>query len=198
MSAGGSVTAWIQQLKKGEEAALEKLHARYWRSLVAMARTRLKGTPSRARDEEDVAQDAFWSFYRSLKTGQIPRLDSRDDLLAFLTHIIACRAANQIHHEVGVKKRNAAAVKGESALEELSDAAAPSPLEQALLNDCYEHYLNKLPENHRNFAELWLAGYTHKEIAEHQGCVERTVERKIDRILADWRELAIASMDENG
>jgi RNA polymerase sigma factor (sigma-70 family) len=194
MSSGGSVTAWIQQLKKGEEAALAKLHARYWHSLVALARKRLKGRPSRASDEEDVAQDAFWSFYRSLRAGQVPRLDNRDDLLAVLTHIIACRAINQIHHEAGVKKRSAT-VEGESALEELTDAAAPSPLEQALLNDCYQHYLDSLHENHRGFAELWLAGYTHKEIAEHLGCVERTVKRKIARILIEWRELAAASMD---
>src|SRR5262249_7774159 len=122
MSSGGSVTAWIQQLKKGEEAALAKLHARYWSSLVAIACKRLEGTPRRASDEEDVAQEAFWSFYRSLKAGQVPRLEDRDDLLALLTHIIACRAANQIHHEVGIRKRDAGAVAEESALEELTDA----------------------------------------------------------------------------
>jgi RNA polymerase sigma-70 factor (ECF subfamily) len=192
------VTAWIQQLKKGEEAALAKLHARYWHSLVAIARKRLEGTPRRASDEEDVAQEAFWSFYRSLKAGQVPRLEDRDDLLALLTHIIACRAANQIHHEVGVKKRSAAAAEEESALEELTDAVEPTPLEQAVLNDCYQHYLNSLPENHRDFAELWLAGYTHKEIAEHLGSVERTVRRKIARILTEWRGLGLADMDVNG
>jgi RNA polymerase sigma factor (sigma-70 family) len=197
MSSGGSVTAWIQQLKKGEAAALAKLHARYWCSLVAIARKRLEGTPQRASDEEDVAQEAFWSFYRSLKAGRVPRLDHRDDLLALLTHIIACRAANQIHHEVGVQKRDAGAVEGESVLEELSNAVEPTPLEQAVLNDCYQHYLGRLPENHRDFAELWLAGYTHKEIAERLGFVERTVERKIARILAQWRELGLADVEAN-
>jgi RNA polymerase sigma factor (sigma-70 family) len=198
MLSAGSVTTWIQQLKNGEEAALTRLHARYWRSLVAIARRRLEGTPRRASDEEDVAQEAFWSFYRSLKAGRVPRLVHRDDLLALLTHIIACRAANQIHHELGVKKRDAGAVEGESVLKELSDAAEPSPLEQAVLNDCYQHYLTRLPENHRDFAELWLAGYTHKEIADQLGFVERTVERKIARILTQWRELGLADMEASG
>jgi RNA polymerase sigma factor (sigma-70 family) len=197
MSSGGSVTAWIQQLKNGEEAALAKVHARYWRSLVAIARKRLAGAPRRASDEEDVAQEAFWSFYRSLKAGRVPRVVNRDDLLALLTHIIACRAANQIHHEVGVQKRDAGAVQDASVLEELSDAVDPTPLEQAVLNDCYRHYLTSLSENHRDFAELWLAGYTHKEIAGQLGFVERTVERKIARILAQWREIGLADMDAN-
>jgi DNA-directed RNA polymerase specialized sigma24 family protein len=201
MSPEGSVTVWINQLQAGEETALGKLHNRYWPLLVAVARRRLHGVPGRACDEEDVAQEALWSFCRRLRAGREFRLNSRHDLLALLTHIIACKAVNQIEHEVGVQKRGGGRVQGGSVLELLAGGAAdvggegigansePGPLEQALLNDAYEHYVGGLPEPLRGFAELYLAGSTHKEIAELQGCVERTVERKLALILKRWQEI---------
>jgi RNA polymerase sigma factor (sigma-70 family) len=194
MSSTGSVTAWIGQLKAGEEAALAKLHARYWPFLVGLARNRLKGVPGRATDEEDVAQDAFWSFYRSLKAGQVPRLFNRQHFLALLSHIIACKAVNHIEHERGVQKRGAGKVQGESALDSLVADDRPTPLEQLLLDESYQHFVSCLPEKLRPFAELYLAGCTHKEIAARLGCVERTVERKIPLILERWQQLAGESL----
>ena len=67
----------------------------------------------------------------------------------------------------------------------------PTPLEQALLNDSYHHYVGGLPDHLRDFAELYLAGLTHKEIAARQSCVERTVERKLALILKKWQEMGL-------
>jgi DNA-directed RNA polymerase specialized sigma24 family protein len=206
MSSSGSVTAWLGQLQAGEETALAKLHQRYWPRLVVLARARLKGVPGRAADEEDVAQEAFWSFYRRLRAGRDFQLGSRHDLLALLTHIIACKAVNQIEHEYGVAKRGGGRVVEASALASSAGAggagldwaasAEHTPLEQAILNDCYHRYVGDLPEHLRPFAELYLAGCTHKDIAARMACVERTVERKLALILRRWQEMAAVGVTE--
>jgi DNA-directed RNA polymerase specialized sigma24 family protein len=202
MTSGGSVSAWIDQLKAGDEAALGKLHARYWPVLVGLARRQLHGAPCRAADEEDVAQQAFWDFYQSLKGGRLPQLSHRHHLLALLTHIIACQASNQLKHEFGVQKRGAGRVRGESVLDGPADSGDTprgleqvedpglSPQEIALLHESYQRYVGGLPEKLRPFAELYLASLTHQEIADRLGCTERTVDRKIALILAHWREWA--------
>lgn len=204
----GSVTTWIGQLQAGEEAALGKLHARYWTHLVGLARQQLQDVPSRFADEEDVAQEALWSFVRRVRAGREFRLASRHDLLALLTHIIACKAVNQIEHELGVQKRGGGRVHGGSALDALlsgidGDSRTPAghaeqtPLEQALLHDCYCHFVTGLPDQLRDFAELYLAGCTHKEIAAKLGCAKRTAERKVALVLRKWQEMAAASVNQN-
>ena len=44
MDPEGSVTRWIAQLKDGDRAAAEPLWRAYFHRLVALARTRLRGT----------------------------------------------------------------------------------------------------------------------------------------------------------
>jgi DNA-directed RNA polymerase specialized sigma24 family protein len=202
MSLDGSVTGWIAQLQAGEETALAKLHERYWPALVELARKKLRGVPGRAADEEDVAQEAFWAFYHNVRAGRVPRLASRHDLLALLTHIIACKAVNQIKHEVGTRKRGGG--RDQFTLDSLtgadgSNAGAPTdgartPLDQAILNDLYHHYVSGLRDSLRDFAELYLAGCAQMEIAERMHCSLRTVERKVALILDRWRAMAGESL----
>jgi DNA-directed RNA polymerase specialized sigma24 family protein len=126
-------------------------------------------------------------------------------LLALLTTIIACKAVNQIQHEVGVQKRGGGRVQGESALLCLASGAGPgleavagggrTPQEEAILKDYYRQFVEELPAKLRGFAELYLAGFTQREIAAQLQCGLRTVERKIALLLARWEEMAARSVD---
>ena len=68
--------------------------------------------------------------------------------------------------------------------------------EEAILADCYQHYVSSLSEELRPIAERHLAGLSNLEISEAIGCSKRTVERKMRIILSNWKKTAAASLDE--
>jgi RNA polymerase sigma factor (sigma-70 family) len=208
MDSAGSVSAWIGQLKAGEESALAKLHRRYWPALIGLARKRLGQVALRAADEEDVAQEAFWAFYQTVKSGQLPRLENRHHLLALLSHIIACRAANHINRELGTQKRGSGRVRDEAALQVLFHDSSGrgldqtpdrhgTPLEEVMLQDCYRRFVTDLPVALRAYAEWYLIGVSHAEIAQRLDCSRRTVARKIALVLRKWQEMAACSLAES-
>ena len=184
MNSNGSVEILLEEMHHGHRSALGKLHQRYWPSLVAYARRRLREASSASVDEEDIVQAAFLSFHQAFCEGRIPRLTSRENLLAMLTTIIARKAARK---PPGPELTSGL---GLLVLEGLSPAAGTSPLDQAILNDCYERYVGGLPAKLQPFAEMCLAGMTHREIAASVPCAVRTVERKINRIVYHWREIS--------
>src|SRR5207244_3139579 len=80
MSSASSVSRWVVQLQAGDHRAAQKLWERYFLRLVGLARKKLRATPRRAADEEDVALSAFDSFCRGAKLGRFPLLSDRGDL----------------------------------------------------------------------------------------------------------------------
>lgn len=185
----GTVSIWIARAKTGDDFALADLHQRYWDDLVTLARKRLKRAPVADRDAEDVAQDAFIVMYESMQAGKIPRLKNRQQWIAFLTHIIACRTVNEYKRSTAMKRGGGKLIDMDtSTLNEID--AKDSPELRAIVNDCYDHYLRQLPDHLREFAELHLAGLTSTEIADQLGCVRRTVERKLQVLKLYWAEIA--------
>src|SRR5262249_9537959 len=87
MSSAGSVTHWIRELKAGNHLAAQRLWEKYFQRLVALARTKLGNRPRRVADEEDVAVNAFDSFFRGAQMGRFPQLLDRDDLWQLLVMI---------------------------------------------------------------------------------------------------------------
>jgi DNA-directed RNA polymerase specialized sigma24 family protein len=190
MDPEGSVTRWISQLKDGDRAAAQPLWEAYFQRLVALARTRLRGTARRAADEEDVALAAFDSFYRRAERGQFPRLEGRDDLWKLLFFITECKAADLARRETRRHGGGArAGPPGEPAeLDiELVPGTEPTPEFAALVADECRRLLDRLGDETLRSVAVWkMEGETNAAIAARLGCAGSTVERKLRRIRDLW------------
>jgi len=197
MSSTGSVTQWISQLKAGDQAAAQKLWQGYFERLVGLARLKLKGTPRRAADEEDVALSAFDSFCRGAAQGRFPQLADRDDLWQLLAVITAHKASKLARRERQQKRGgdvlNLSQVSGpssrpEAVLERVLDSG-PTPEFAAQLAEECRRLLGVLADDQLRAVALWkMENYTNAEIAVKLGCVVRTVERKLRVIRSRWKQ----------
>ena len=82
-----SVTAWIGDLKDGQDTASQKIWERYFERLVRVASRQLGAAPRRIADEEDVAVSVFDTLCRGAAAGRFDKLQDRDDLWKLLTAI---------------------------------------------------------------------------------------------------------------
>jgi DNA-directed RNA polymerase specialized sigma24 family protein len=121
MSARGSVTTWLIQLKEGDPAAAQRLWERYFPRLLTLARKRLRGARSREADEEGVALNAFYSFWRGAEQGRFPQLSDQADLWRLLVVITARKALDLLARQRRLK-RGGSKLRGESAV---LDSAEP-------------------------------------------------------------------------
>jgi RNA polymerase sigma factor (sigma-70 family) len=193
------LTAWIDQLKEGGARSQEQIWNAYFEDLVALTRKRLNGVRKRDFDEEDIAISAFHSFFRAVKEKRLPKLEDRTDLWKVLI-VIAARKISTQHKRDSADKRGGGKVRGESVFIRAT-AECEFGLEHALgreptpefageVADTFEQLMKHLPdENLRRIAALKLEGYSSREIANQLSCVERTVERKLERIRAAWLKL---------
>ena len=186
----GSVTALLEHLRAGEHAAAQPLWERYYPRLVGLARERLRGTPRRAADEEDVALSAFDSFCRGVEQGRFPDLKDRDGLWALLVLITVRKAADLVQYNRR-ERRGGGRVRGDSALAgREGDAGAdglaqveagdPTPEVAAQLAEELQGLLDRLGSDELRSIAVWkLEGHTNAEIAERLGCAGVSVERRL-------------------
>src|SRR5688572_24269752 len=103
MSADGSITRWIADLRRGDDAAAEQLWAAYFGRMVAVAGRRLAAA-GRAADDEDAALSAFKSFCLGARAGRFPHLTDRDNLWPLLLALTAHKCVDQIRHGTRLKR----------------------------------------------------------------------------------------------
>jgi DNA-directed RNA polymerase specialized sigma24 family protein len=199
-----SVTQWIGRLKAGDPDAAQKLWERYFRRLVGLARKKLRATPRRAADEEDVALSAFDSFCRAAGHDCFPQLHDRLDLWQLLVLLTARKAFDLAQHERR-QKRGGGAVLDEAALPGPADSSAqeaaleqiegpePTPAFAAQVAEECRRLLERLdsPEL-RGVALRKMEGYSNEEIAAQLGCGLRTVERRLQLIRSIWEQEGVS------
>jgi DNA-directed RNA polymerase specialized sigma24 family protein len=187
----------LDGLKAGEDAAARSLWGRYCDRLVRLARRKLRDTPRRAADEEDVALSAFHGLCLGARGGRFPALADRDGLWGLLVFITAQKAADQIAHERR-QKRGGGKVRGGSALAggpggsheggfDRVLSTSPGPATLNVWAEEYGRLLGLLGDGTlRQVAELKVQGHTVEEIAGRLGLARRTIHRKIHLIRKVW------------
>jgi DNA-directed RNA polymerase specialized sigma24 family protein len=181
----GSVTGWLHELKKGNEAAAQELWNRYFAQLVPLARRRLHGF-DRDIDEEDIALSALKSAMLGVQNNRFPDLNDRTGLWPLLITITARKAINEIKRQ-RTKKRDRA---GEAIVDVQSIVGSdPTPEFALQLAEGIEELIVALPDEMlRTIAGLKLEGYANDEIALKLNVSTRTVVRKLKRIRQEWQE----------
>lgn len=191
----GSVTNWLDQLKRGEADSLQQqLWNRYFEQLVQLARSHLQKDMCRVEDEEDAVLSAFNSFFVRLKAGQFPNLNDRTSLWPLLVNITLCKTRNLYRRQSAQKRDVRRTVSGTSNEEEdnwLDQLAQESPSPELAVEAAEE--ANRLlavlgKDSLRDVARLKLEGYTNAEIAAKAGVMERSVERRLVLIRQIWTE----------
>lgn len=195
----GSVTCWLEALKRDHPDAAQALWQRYLGQLLVLAQARMQAAcvPQAVQDEEDVALSAFQSFFEGVRAGRFPKLDNRDDfwkLLITITHrkvvdLVKARAA---------QKRGAGRVLNEADLPGGDSEEAFQPLEQIISREPTPEFAAMLADEQRRLLGLlsnpvlrqiaaWkFAGYTSGEIQERLGGSLRRVTLKLELIQRIW------------
>jgi DNA-directed RNA polymerase specialized sigma24 family protein len=199
MSLDQSISIWLSGLKRGDQRAAQEIWERYITELMKLVRKKLRGVSMKAVDEEDVALSAMQSFFRGAAAGRFPKLDDRTDLWKLLVVIGKRKAFARLRKHFS-PTGGSAQVRGGSIFHggpssgssreygiERFEHEAPTPDEAAGVVEACERLLAMLDsERLRPYAEMKLEGYSNREIADRFGCVERTVERKLNEIRKIW------------
>jgi RNA polymerase sigma factor (sigma-70 family) len=197
MSAGGSITGWLKELRVGNSAATDALWQRYFPRLVKVAREKLRGAPLGLADEEDVALSVLNCFCRVAQEGRYPDLSDRDDLWRLLLQITARRAVDLRRHENRQRRgggqiqhdaidNRSGSVDDGSPINQVPDGT-PTPEFAAMMADECRRLLDQLSDaGLRTIALAKMEGLGNAEIAAQLGCSERTVERRLSLIRDKW------------
>lgn len=193
-----SVTVWLRQLAKGDQAAARKLWDRYGPKLRELARRRFRGSFTAAGDEEDLVQSVFRHLWTGATQGRFDNVRDREELWWLLLAITRRKAVNRQAYNLRQKRgRGAISLNGAGAdpadsrcaIPIGADPEQPPPDLILMLDEEQQRLLELLRDDVLRSIALWkLDGYTHDEIATKLNVTPRTIVRKVNLIRERWWE----------
>jgi DNA-directed RNA polymerase specialized sigma24 family protein len=189
MLPNGSISCWIEQLKRGDAAAAGQLWKRFFVRLKQLARPEcLPQVTAGVYDEEDVALSAYAHFCQVIQEGRYPELQGRDELWRLLA-TMTVRKARARAEQARAQKRGG----GEHPSTDLDgvDGSIPPPDLIVLMQEQCQRLLGLLKDPELEAVALWrLEGYTTDEIAQMAGYTRRTIQRMLALIRQLWENSA--------
>ena len=180
-----SVTRWLQELRRGDEFAAERLWEFVQHRLLRLAHHEVKRGNPTVYDEEDVALSAFAALCGSVQQGSYSDIDNRDELWKLLAVITLNKARNRARDE-NRQRRGGGLQVSDDLLEEVASSNA-DPAATMLMKDECQRLLNQLPRREIQLvALLKVEGYTNEQIAQRLGCTTRSVYRRLNFIRDAW------------
>jgi len=187
MSNPGSITILVDQLRSGDDLALERLFAHFFERLRAVARHRVTARDRKILDDEDLAICAIDAFQQAIRAGLYSELGNREEVWRFLVAIVERQSVDHLR-KLHAVKRGGGNVRGESVFEEHDEGRALENLCIDALNmevmtdflDAIDSIVQKLDDP--ELAEIVaarIAGHTNDEIATQLGKSVSSVERKL-------------------
>ena len=194
-----SITAWIGDLKAGDNLAAQRLWGHYFERLMRAAKRKMGNASRRIADEEDVALSVFHSLCNGASAGRFEQLSNRDDLWKLLVAITGMKAVDQIRRQMA-QKRGGGQVRGDSIIGTDEEGRVvgfdkfmhsdPTPEFLLLIDEQQTQLFDVLSDDsQRDVARLRLEGYSNQEISSETGMALRSVERKLRVIRDTWLEV---------
>lgn len=201
----GSITNAIVALENHDPEAAEAARLiwdRFFQRLCSFAETKVYKRHRRLISADEIASNAFLALVDGVRAKRFQKVRNRDELWQMLT-LIAARKAVNLRKAHDRSKRGKGRVKGGSVFGPIGINGVVDFLQRdmapdvgALIRDLSQQLLQRLPTDELRSVALWrMAGFSNAEIAEKLGCVERTIERKLNLIRGVWGKL-IESSDE--
>lgn len=187
----GDIDSLVERLNRGDESAFHDVFHENFARLVRLAQNKLISIPPQLADDEGAVISAFRSFFSGVDKGQFDQLVSRHELWKVLATITGRKAVAQLRRHF--KQSGEGNRVDRFAAIELLKNSEPTPDQVAELVDACQYLLDQLTDpTLKRIAVLRLQGYENREIAEMVDLHQRSVQRKLSLIAAEWTLLSEA------